>query len=61
MAMLVISSREVRELLVECDEAGVIELQRIGGGEFAIEIVSVLRGAALGKKDDHFFNEMFFQ
>ncbi len=59
--MDVIGGREVRELLVERDETGAIELQRIGCGEPAIEGIVVLRGAALGKEDEHFFDEVFFQ
>ena len=59
--MDVIRYREMRELLIECDEAGAIEQQRIGCGEPAIEDIVILHGAALGKEDIHFFNKMLFQ
>jgi hypothetical protein len=60
-AMDVVGGREMLELFVERGETGLLELQRIGGGETAIENIVVLRGAALGKEDDHFFDKMLFQ
>ena len=60
-AMDVIGCREVFELLVERDEAGAIELQRIGCGQLAIEDIVVLHGAALGKEDDSLLRSVLFQ
>ena len=60
-AMDLIVGWEMCELLVERGEAGVIEQQRIGGGEAALKNIVILRGAALGEEDEHFFDEEFFQ
>ena len=60
-AMDIIGERKVRELVVQLSEAGVIQADWIGGREFALEDIFVLRSAAFGEENLHFFNKKLFQ